>query len=365
LSRFFSAKYDRLKPYVPGEQPRDRKYVKLNTNESPFPPSPLAQRLAREAAGDLFLYSDPDSTQLAEAAASYYGVRADQLVFSNGSDDLINFACMAFCDETHPATFPDITYGFYPVVCGLNGVPYVEKPLRNDFSIDPADYVNCGMTVFLSNPNAHTGLALPLSDVERIIASNPDRVVIVDEAYVDFGAESAVPLVAEYDNLLVLQTLSKSRSLAGGRLGVGIGNAELIRDLHTLRYSTNPYNVNRMTQAAGIGAFADVRYFETCRKTIMETRAFAKAEFEALGFDVTDSAANYLLVRTPEMGGKELYLALKERGILVRHFDTERLRDWNRVTVGSRDEMKTLFGTIRDLLGVPDTRERTETEQTK
>jgi histidinol-phosphate aminotransferase len=350
MSRFFSDKYKSLSPYVPGEQPQDRKYVKLNTNESPFPPSPIAQRLAREAAGDLYLYSDPDSKQLAEAAAQYYGVGTENLVFSNGSDDLINFACMAFCDAEHPATFPDVTYGFYPVVCGLNGVPYVEKPLRPDFSIDPADYVNCAMTVFLSNPNAQTGLALPLSDVERIVRSNPDNVVIVDEAYVDFGAESAVSLVGKYDNVLVLQTLSKSRSLAGGRLGVGIGNAELISDIHRLRYSTNPYNVNRMTAAAGIGAFADVRYFETCRKAIMETRAFAKAEFEKLGFEATDSKANYLRVRSPEIGGKDLYLALKERGILIRHFETERLRDWNRVTIGSRDQMETLFAAIREIL---------------
>ena len=350
MSRFFSDKYKDLSPYVPGEQPRDRRSVKLNTNESPFPPSPLAQRLAREAAGDLYLYSDPDSKQLAEAAAQYYGVATENLVFSNGSDDLINFACMAFCDETHSATFPDVTYGFYPVVCGLNRVPYVEKPLKPDFSIDPADYVGCGMTVFLSNPNAQTGLALPLRDVERIVASNPDNVVIVDEAYVDFGAESAVPLVAKYDHLLVLQTLSKSRSLAGGRLGVGIGNAALINDIHRLRYSTNPYNVNRMTAAAGIGAFADVRYFETCREAIMETRAFAKAEFEKLGFESTDSKANYLLVRSPEIGGGELYRALKEKGILIRHFETERLRDWNRVTIGSREEMEALFGAIREIL---------------
>ncbi len=350
MSRFFSDKYSGLSPYVPGEQPRDRRYVKLNTNESPFPPSPLAQRLAREAAGDLYLYSDPDSKQLAEAAARYYGVGTENLVFSNGSDDLINFASMAFCDGTHPATFPDVTYGFYPVVCALNGVPYVEKPLRADFSIDPADYLDCGMTVFLSNPNAHTGLALPLSDVERIIASNPDNVVIVDEAYVDFGAESAVPLIGKYDNLLVLQTLSKSRSLAGGRLGVGIGNADLINDIHRLRYSTNPYNVNRMTAAAGIGAYNDVRYFEMCRKGIMETRAFAKVEFEQLGFESTDSAANYLLVRSPEIGGGDLYRRLKEKGILVRHFETERLRDWNRVTIGSREEMETLFAAIREIL---------------
>ena len=351
MSRFFSRRYEGLTPYVPGEQPQNRRYIKLNTNESPFPPSPIAQRLAREAAGDLNLYSDPDSKKLAEAAAAYYGVGTENLVFSNGSDDLINFACMAFCDVDRPATFPDVTYGFYPVVCALNGVQYVEKPLRADFSIDPDDYVNCGMTVFLSNPNAQTGLALPLSDVERIVASNPDRVVIVDEAYVDFGAESAVPLVRKYDNLLVLQTLSKSRSLAGGRLGVGIGNAELVSDIHRLRYSTNPYNVNRMTAAAGIGAFTDVRYFETCRKKIMETRAFAKRELERLGFESTDSAANYLLVRHPKLGGKELYLALKEAGILIRHFETERLRDWNRVTIGSRDEMEALIAAVRTILG--------------
>lgn len=350
MSKFFSEKYAALSPYVPGEQPQNRKYVKLNTNESPFPPSPIAQRLAREAAGDLNLYSDPDVRALRAVAASYYGVDEDMLVFSNGSDDLINFAAMAFCDDKTPAIFPDVTYGFYPVACSLNRVPYTEIPLNDDFTIDPAKYYSCGKTVFLSNPNAQTGIALPLKDVEAIISSNPGNVVIVDEAYVDFGAESAVSLVKKYDNLLVLQTLSKSRSLAGARLGVGIGNAALIADIHSLRYSTNPYNVNRMTMAAGIGAFTDEAYFDFCRKKIMETRAFAKKELEALGFVSTDSAANYLLVRHPEIGGKELYLNLKERGILIRHFETPRLADWNRVTIGSREEMETLIKTIKELL---------------
>ncbi len=351
MSRFFSKKYDKLVPYVPGEQPQDKKYIKLNTNESPFPPSPIAQRLAREAAGDLRLYCDPDAKGLLEAASNYYGVSKDKLVFSNGSDDLINFAVMAFCDDEHPATFPDVTYGFYSVACTLNNVPFVTKPLKDDFSIDVNDYVGCGMTVLLSNPNAQVGLALPLSDVEKIIASNPDNVVVVDEAYVDFGAESAYRLVDKYDNLLVLHTLSKSRSLAGGRLGVGIGSKGLIADINTLRYSTNPYNVNRMTQAAGIGAFNDVEYFEKNRKTIMETRAFTKAELEKLGFTVTDSKSNFVLAGSSDIAGRELYLKLKDRGILIRHLDMPRIENYNRITIGSLDEMKALIAEIKDILG--------------
>ncbi len=351
MSRFFSDKYKELVPYVPGEQPQDKKYIKLNTNESPFPPSPIAQRLAREAAGDLQLYCDPDAKQLLSAAADYYGVEKDQLVFSNGSDDLINFACMAFCDDAHPAIFPDVTYGFYPVVCTLNHVPYETRPLKEDFSIDVNDYIGCNKTVFLSNPNAQVGLALPLSDVEAIVKSNPDNVIVLDEAYVDFGAESAVCLINKYDNLLVLHTLSKSRSLAGGRLGVGIGNKELIADMHTLRYSTNPYNVNRMTQAAGIGAFNDTEYFEKNRKTIIETRAWTKAELEKLGFSVTDSKANFIMAMSPDISGKDLYLTLKDRGILIRHLDMPRIENGNRITVGSKEQMQTLVNEIRSILG--------------
>ncbi|MBR6762384.1 MAG: aminotransferase class I/II-fold pyridoxal phosphate-dependent enzyme, partial [Clostridia bacterium] len=245
MSRFFSGKYSNLAPYVPGEQPRDRKYIKLNTNESPFPPSPGVVAAAGNEAYQSNLYSDPECISIREALADFYGVKKEQVIATNGSDEVLNFAFMAFGDDKSPLLFPDITYGFYPVFAELNHIPYDIAPLREDFTVNLADYLGNDHTIVIANPNAPTGLALPLSDIEKILRANPDHVVVVDEAYVDFGGESAISLVGRYDNLLVTGTFSKSRSMAGARLGFGIGNAELMADLNRLRYSTNPYNVNR------------------------------------------------------------------------------------------------------------------------
>ena len=234
MSRFFASKYDQLTPYTPGEQPKDQQYIKLNTNESPYPPSAKAQEMAAQAAATLQLYSDPECRLLTEKAAETFGVAPDEILFTNGSDEILNFAFMAFCDESHPAIFPDITYGFYPVFAKLNGIPYTEIPLREDFTINTAEYCGQNKTIFIANPNAPTGIALPLCEIEAIVKSNPDSVVVIDEAYVDFGAESAVSLIHTYDNLLVTQTFSKSRSMAGARLGMGFGCQSLIRDLNTM-----------------------------------------------------------------------------------------------------------------------------------
>ena len=255
MSRFFTQRLAKLTPYTPGEQPRDMQYIKLNTNESPFPPSPAVIEAAKAEAGRLQLYSDPTCRELTDKLASLYGVAPAQVILTNGSDEVLNFAFMAFADEDHPLVFPAITYGFYPVFAELNRIPYEEIPLKEDFSVDYRDYLNLGgKTIVIANPNAPTGLCLTLAEIEEIVRTNPDGVVVIDEAYVDFGAESAVTLTDKYDNLLVTQTFSKSRSLAGARLGFGIGNKALIADLHTVRYSTNPYNVNRMTAAAGYAA---------------------------------------------------------------------------------------------------------------
>ena len=350
MSRYFSNKYAALTPYTPGEQPRQQVFVKLNTNESPFPPSPKAQAMAREAAGNLQLYSDPTCKALVETAARYYGIEEDEILFTNGSDDILNFAFMAFCDASHGAVFPEITYGFYPVFAQLNGVPYETIPLKPDFTIDPRDYIGKNRTIFIANPNAPTGCCLPLKDIEAIVAGNPDAVVVIDEAYVDFGGESAVPLIHKYDNLLVTQTFSKSRSLAGGRLGCGIGCKNLIQDLNTLKYSTNPYNINRMTMAAGIGALEDDDYFRHNCQAITQNRAWAAAQLKKLGFTVTDSKANFLFAKHPAIPGKKLYLQLKERGVLVRHFDTPALTDYNRITVGSMQQMQILMENIQAIL---------------
>ncbi|MBQ3329573.1 MAG: histidinol-phosphate transaminase [Ruminococcus sp.] len=350
MSRFFSEKYSNLEAYTPGEQPKDMKYVKLNTNESPFPPSPKALAYAAEAAKRLQLYCDPECTALTREFAKLYGIKSDEVLFTNGSDDALNFCFMAFCDDDHPAAFPDITYGFYPVFAELNHVPYEEIVLNDDFTIDVDDYCGINKTIFIANPNAPTGIALNLSDIERIVKSNPDNVVIVDEAYVDFGAESAVGLIKQYDNLLVTQTFSKSRSLAGGRLGMAIGDASLIRDLNTIKYSTNPYNINTMTQAAGTGTILDDAYSRKNCAIIAENRAYLTEKLEKLGFVHTPSTANFVFVKHPNYDGEKLYLELKKRGVLIRHFTKERIRDYNRITVGTREQLDILLTHIVQLL---------------
>ena len=259
MSRFLSSRYKDLEPYVPGEQPQDQKYIKLNTNESPFPPAPEATAKAAEAAQRLQLYSDPDCRVLSEKLAEHLSNESGQkltkenVIITNGSDEVLNFAFMAFCSDEKPAVFPDITYGFYPVFADMNGVPYREIPLDEKMRIVPADYISAGGTLFIANPNAHTGVALTRDEVEEIVAGNPDDLVVVDEAYVDFGAESSLSLLGKYDNLMIVQTFSKSRSLAGARLGFGVSSKEIISDLNTIRNSTNPYNINAMTMAAGVG----------------------------------------------------------------------------------------------------------------
>lgn len=350
MSRFLNPRYSGLTPYVPGEQPLGVKLVKLNTNESPFPPAPEALRRAAEAAGGLQLYSDPDCRALTELAARTFGVAKDEIMFTNGSDEALNFAFMAFCGPGRPAVFPDITYGFYTVFADVNGIPYRQIPLGADFTVDVSDYIGPGQTVFLANPNAPTGLALPVGEIERVLKGNPDGIVVVDEAYVDFGTESALPLIHQYDNLLVVQTFSKSRSLAGARLGMAFGCADLIRDLQLLRNSTNPYNVNSVAQAAGYGALAEDAYFESCRQTICRTRDWTAEKLRAMGFEVTDSRTNFLFLRHPAISGGALYQRLREEGILVRHFSAPRVSDYNRVTVGSREQMEILLTALCKIL---------------
>ena len=350
MSKFFSKKYEKLEPYTPGEQPQDMQYIKLNTNESPFPPHPaVAQAVAGEI-DKLRLYSDPDSKMLTAMLAKQLGVEPEQVMLTNGSDDVLNFAFMAFCDKDHPAIFPDITYGFYKVFAEVNGVPYTQIPLKEDFTVDTADYLGAGKTIFIANPNAPTGIALTRDQVEEIVKSNPDNVVVIDEAYVDFGGESAVPLLKKYDNLLVVQTFSKSRSMAGARLGMAIGSKAIIGDLNTLRYSTNPYNINRMTAAAGVATLENDDYTKHNCQTIMENRAWTVNALAQLGFVMTDSKANFLFAKHPSIDGKTLYQKLKARGVLVRHFEKARISDYVRITVGTLEEMKALVTKIGEIL---------------
>ena len=350
MSRFFSSKYSTLEAYVPGEQPKDMKYIKLNTNESPFPPSESVAEAIKSQIGSLQLYSDPECTSLVEASAKLFGIKNDQILMTNGSDEILNFAFMAFSDRDHPVVFPDITYGFYSVFAELNGIPYTEIPLKDDLTIDPNDYIGINKNIVIANPNAPTGIALALDEIEAIVKSNPDNVVVIDEAYVDFGAESAITLVDKYDNLLVTGTFSKSRSMAGARLGFGIGNRDLINDLNTIKYSTNPYNVNRMTMAAGHAAILDNDYYMDNCRIICNNREWTKDKLISLGFSLTDSKTNFLFAKSDRISGEELYKKLKARGILVRHFSKERIKEYNRITIGTREQMEALVEAIENIL---------------
>ena len=350
MSRFFSKKYESLEPYTPGEQPKDLDYIKLNTNESPFLPSEYAQKLSQDAAKRLQLYPDPECRELTKKLAETLGVSEDEVLLTNGSDEILNFAFMAYCDDGHPAVFPDITYGFYSVFAQINNVPYEEIPLTEDFKINVADYIGCDKTIFIANPNAPTGIPLTTDEIEEILKSNPDNIVVIDEAYVDFGGVSCVPLIKKYDNLLVTQTFSKSRSMAGARLGFGVACKELIQDLNTIKYSTNPYNINRMTMAAGIGVLEDAGYTEKNCKTIIENREFTVSELKKLGFTMTDSSANFVFAKSDRISGEELYLKLKEKGVLVRHFTKDKICEYNRITIGTKEQMQALIDAIKSIL---------------
>ena len=350
MSRFFSTKYAKLEAYVPGEQPRDIQYIKLNTNESPFPPSPLVADTVLKEALSCNLYSDPTTKELTEAIARLYDVNADNVLVTNGSDEILNFAFMAFCDSAHPIAFPDITYGFYPVFAALNGVPFHTIPLDASFGVVADDYVGLGMNIVIANPNAPTGKIISVSQIEKIVRSNPENVIIIDEAYIDFGGESCVPLTKKYDNLIVTQTFSKSRSLAGARLGFGIANAALIADMSTIKYSTNPYNVNRMSAAIGLAAINDNDYYMRNCETIMQNREYTRKALVDLGFEVIDSHTNFLFAKYDKIDGEELYLKLKASGILVRHFSNERIRDFNRITIGSLEQMTAFIDTVKQII---------------
>ena len=350
MSRFFTESLKALQPYVPGEQPQDMQYVKLNTNESPFPASPKAvAAINGEEVSRLYLYSDPDCKALIAAIAKRYGLQPEQVTVGNGSDEVLWFALRAFCDENTPLAYNDITYGCYKTWCSMLNVPSQILPLQEDYSVDLSLYRGLDSTIMITNPNAPTGLCLTVQEIEAVVQQNPHHVVIVDEAYVDFGGESCVGLIDKYDNLLVVQTCSKSRSLAGARLGFAMGNAELISDLNRIKFSFNPYNVNRLTCLAGIAAMEDEEYFQTCTRTVAQTREKTAAALKTMGFTLTDSKANFLFAESSRIPGGELYRKLKEKGILVRHFDKPRLENRLRITVGSEQQMEALLTALKEL----------------
>jgi histidinol-phosphate aminotransferase len=349
MSRFLNPHLEAMAAYVPGEQPRDMAYIKLNTNEAAFPPAPsVCQAIGTEDVARLRLYSDPTAAALKEKLAGLYGVGSENIFLSNGSDETLNFAFMAFGQGG--VVFPDISYGFYKVYGDLYGLSYEQIPLKEDFSLDFQDYCGKNRMIVIANPNAPTGLSIPVLQIEQILKSNPENVVLIDEAYVDFGGESCYPLLEKYENLLVVRTFSKSRCLAGGRLGYAIGPAGLIADLEKIKFSTNPYNLDRLTLTLGEATVDAEDYYRAMCAEIIRVRTWTGERLKELGFQVLDSQANFLFVKTPKMGGGELYEALKSRGILVRHFSAPRIRDHIRVTIGTDAQMQTFVNTVEEIL---------------
>jgi histidinol-phosphate aminotransferase len=360
MSQYWSSLVHSLTPYVPGEQPKLPDLVKLNTNENPYPPSPRAvAAVAAElgSSGDsLRLYPDPNADRLKEAVAEFFadcGISAQQVFVGNGSDEVLAHAFMALLKHDAPILYPDITYSFYPVYCGLYGVDYRTVPLDENFQIRVDDYRQGNGGIIFPNPNAPTGCLLPLTEIERLLAAHAQSVVIVDEAYVDFGGESAVGLVNRYPNLLVVHTLSKSRSLAGLRAGYAVGHFDLIEALERVKNSFNSYPLDRLAIAGAAAAMADREHFETTRQAVISSRTRLTTELQALGFDVLPSAANFIFTRHPARDAAPLAAALRSRSIIVRHFKLPRIDQHLRITIGTDGQCDALISALREILGEP------------
>lgn len=350
MSRYWSEMVRQLEPYVPGEQPQIDGLIKLNTNESPFPPSPtIAALLNDELVERLRLYPDPESRRLKHTIANYYSVNPEQVFVGNGSDEVLALLFMAFFKQDKPLLFPDITYSFYNVYCQLFGITAQTVALRDDFSLNLDDYPSLNGGIIFPNPNAPTAIGKPLSDIEALLERNRDSVVVVDEAYIDFGGESAIALVNRYPNLLVVQTLSKSRALAGLRLGFAVGSAELIHGLDRVKNSFNSYPIDRLAEVAAIAAFEDDAYFSDCCSRVVATREWTLQQLQALGFSVLPSQANFLFAKPP-VDAAQLMAQLRENRILVRHFTAPRIRDYLRITIGTDAQMQTFVHVLQGLL---------------
>ena len=351
MSRFWSPVVSQLTPYVPGEQPKIDKLIKLNTNENPYGPAPKAIAAMQASVGDaLRLYPNTESHLVQDAVARFYGIAPEAVFVGNGSDEVLALAFAGLLKHDRPRLFPDITYSFYPVYCGLYGIDSIPVPLDENYAIRVDDYAKENGGIIIANPNAPTGLLSPLQNIEALLQQHPDQPVVIDEAYIDFGGESAVPLIAKYPNLLVVQTFSKSRQLAGARLGLAMGNAALIADLNRVKFSLNPYNINRLTLKAGQAALEDTAYFDRTRAAIVDTRAWTKQQLEQRGFAVLDSRSNFLFASTDRKDGGTLYKELKKNGILVRHFDAPRIQNWLRITIGTPEQMQTFMETLDKIM---------------
>ena len=351
MSRFATPELASLTPYVPGEQPKNTgELIKLNTNENPYLPGPAVSSVLNEnAVSALRLYPDPDCMKLRQAVAESYGLQPENVYVGNGSDEVLAFIFKGLCPNG--AAFPDITYGFYPVFADMFQIPFTEVPLKEDLTLDMGDYSGLSSTLFVANPNAPTGLALTLEEVKALLEQDRQRLVVIDEAYVDFGCESAVPLISSYDNLLIVQTLSKSRQLAGARVGLALGQMELIRDLETLKFSFNPCSVNALALLAATASFEDKEWFAEHRRLLMENRAFLSSNLSSLGFRLTDSQANFVFASPPAwLSGEDYFHKLRGRNIVVRWFAKPRIRNYVRITVGRRDQLEKLIEATKEIL---------------
>ncbi|MFG0721787.1 histidinol-phosphate transaminase [Pseudomonas sp. GLN_6] len=350
MSKFWSPFVKDLVPYVPGEQPKLAKLVKLNTNENPYGPSPKAiAAMQAEVNDNLRLYPDPNSDRLKQAVADYYGVQTAQVFVGNGSDEVLAHAFHGLFQHGQPLLFPDVTYSFYPVYCGLYGIPYEAIELDKQFQIRVEDYARPNGGIIFPNPNAPTGCVLALEAIERLLKANPDTVVLVDEAYIDFGGETAISLVDKYPNLLVSQTLSKSRSLAGLRVGIAVGHPDLIEALERIKNSFNSYPLDRMAIAGAAAAFEDKTYFEQMCQRVIESRETVVAGLEQLGFEVLPSAANFVFARHPDKDAATLAAGLREQGVIVRHFKQQRIAQFLRITIGTPEQNQALLDALQGL----------------
>jgi histidinol-phosphate aminotransferase len=348
MSTFWSPVVRELEPYVPGEQPQIDGLIKLNTNESPYPPSPkVIDVINHDTIDRLRLYPDPNSKKLKNTIAHYYGVTAEQVFVGNGSDEVLALLFMAFFQQGKPLLFPDISYSFYPVYCKLFGIDYQTIPLCEDYTINFADYAQANGGIIFPNPNAPTAIGKPLAEIEALLQQNTESVVVVDEAYVDFGAQTAIALVDKYPNLLVVQTLSKSRSLAGMRVGLAVGHKDLIDALDRVKNSFNSYPLDRIAEAAAIVAFEDETYFSRCRDQIIATRDWTTAELEKLGFKVLPSQANFVFAEPLGKNAADLAQHLRDHKILVRHFNKPRISQFLRITIGTDEQMQALIEALK------------------
>ncbi len=338
-------------PYTPGEQPKDNGIIKLNTNENPYPPSPRVKAVMDSFDNSkMRLYPDTNSTVLVEALAEKYKVKPSQIFVGVGSDDVISMAFLTFFNSDKPVLFPDVTYSFYDVWADVYRIPYVTKALDENFRINPLDYMCENGGIIFPNPNAPTGVLENLDNIEEIIKANPDSVVIIDEAYIDFGGESCIPLVEKYENLLVVQTFSKSRSMAGMRIGFAVGNEKLIKFMNDVKFSINSYTMNPLSQICGAEAVYDDEYFVKTTNQIIETREYSKKRLTNLGFTFPDSKSNFIFAKHNNFSAEKIFTELKKRKIFVRYWNKPRINDYLRITVGTNEEMESLFKTLEEIL---------------